>query len=162
MKRFLLMRMSFIVVLTAPLLHAAEAAEPSDHGTTMQEILVLNSYHPGYTWSDSEQAGIIDVFRAKDENWLPVIEYLELKRLPDGKGEEILIEARVLAVATALEDVTAYRNFRNAFPLSEALEKISSHSGSKYDPEVVEACLRLPEIRIPADRSLRGSSVNGR
>jgi two-component system cell cycle sensor histidine kinase/response regulator CckA len=85
MKRFLLLWISFIVVLTAPLLHAAEAEEPSDHENTLQEILILNSYHPGYAWSDEEQAGIIDVFRAKNENWLPVIEYLDLRRLPDGR-----------------------------------------------------------------------------
>jgi putative two-component system response regulator len=59
------------------------------------------------------------------------------------KGEEILIEARILAVAVALEDLTTRTSFRNAFPLSEALKEISSHSGSKYDPEVVAACLRL-------------------
>ena len=59
------------------------------------------------------------------------------------KGEEILIEARVLAVAVALEDLTTHRSFRNAFPLSEALKEISSHSGSRYDPEVVEVFLRL-------------------
>ena len=59
------------------------------------------------------------------------------------KGEEILIEARVLAVAVALEDLTTHRSFRNAFPLSEALETISSNSGSRYDPEVVEVFLRL-------------------
>jgi len=59
------------------------------------------------------------------------------------KGEEILIEARILAVAVALEDLTTHRSYRNAFPLSEALEEISSHSGSKYDPKIVAACLRL-------------------
>ena len=85
MKRSLLLSVSFIVFLTVPLLHAAEAAEPSDHGSKLQEILILNSYHPGYAWSDDEQAGVIDVFRAKDKKWLPVIEYLDLKRLPDGK-----------------------------------------------------------------------------
>ncbi|HEY5497214.1 MAG TPA: PAS domain-containing protein [Syntrophales bacterium] len=85
MKRFLLLCISFIVFLTAPLLHAAEAAEPSDHGSTLQEILILNSYHPGYAWSDDEQAGIVDVFQAKDKHWLPVIEYLDLRRLPDGR-----------------------------------------------------------------------------
>ncbi|MEK6654531.1 MAG: hypothetical protein AABY92_05220, partial [Thermodesulfobacteriota bacterium] len=63
----------------------AEAAEPSGRGTALEKILILNSYHPGYAWSDDEQAGIIDVFRGKDKNWLPVIEYLDLKRLPDGK-----------------------------------------------------------------------------
>jgi HD-GYP domain-containing protein (c-di-GMP phosphodiesterase class II) len=59
------------------------------------------------------------------------------------KGEETLVEARILAVAAALDDLTTRRSFRDAFPLSEALEKMSSHSGSKYDPEVVAACLKL-------------------
>jgi response regulator RpfG family c-di-GMP phosphodiesterase len=59
------------------------------------------------------------------------------------KGENILIEARILAVADALEDLTSNRSYRNAFPLNEALEKISTNSGSKYDPTVVSACLRL-------------------
>jgi len=58
-------------------------------------------------------------------------------------GEDILIEARILAVADALENLTSHRTYRLAFTLSEALEEISSHSGSKYDPEVVAACLRL-------------------
>jgi len=85
-KRSLLLCISFIVALTtAPLLHAAETAESSDHGTTMQEIFILNSYHPGYAWSDDEQAGVIDVFRGKDKTWVPVVEYLDLKRLPDGR-----------------------------------------------------------------------------
>jgi PAS domain S-box-containing protein len=85
MKRSLLLCISSMVFLTAPLLHAAEAKEHSDHGSTLQEILILNSYHPGFTWSDDEQAGVIDLVRAKNINWLPVIEYLDLKRLPDGR-----------------------------------------------------------------------------
>jgi putative two-component system response regulator len=59
------------------------------------------------------------------------------------KGDEILIEARVLSVAVALEDLTTHRSYRNAFSLDQALESISSHSGSQYDPEVVAACLKL-------------------
>jgi PAS domain S-box-containing protein len=85
MKRSLLIWILFIVVLTAPLLHAAQATVPSGHATARQEILILNSYHPGYAWSDDEQAGVIDVCRAKDEKGFPVIEYLDLRRLPDGK-----------------------------------------------------------------------------
>jgi len=57
------------------------------------------------------------------------------------KGEDILIEARVLAVADALEDLTCHRAFRNAFPLKQALDKINGHRGSKYDPNIVDACL---------------------
>jgi len=85
MKRFLLLCISFIVLLTAPLLHAAKTVEQSGPEIVRQEILILNSYHPGYAWSDDEQAGVIDVFRAKDKNWVPVIEYLDTKRLPDGR-----------------------------------------------------------------------------
>jgi len=59
------------------------------------------------------------------------------------KGEAILIEARILAVAHAIEDLTTNRSHRNAFPLNEALEEISANSGSKYDPKVVAACLTL-------------------
>jgi HD-GYP domain-containing protein (c-di-GMP phosphodiesterase class II) len=63
---------------------------------------------------------------------------------PEGiKGEDILIEARILTVADAVEDLTSHRSYRNSFPLSEVLEIISSHSGSKYDPEIVAACLKL-------------------
>jgi len=59
------------------------------------------------------------------------------------KGEAILIEARILAVAHTLEDLTTHRSYRNAVPLNEALEEISANSGSHYDPNVVAACLRL-------------------
>jgi HD-GYP domain-containing protein (c-di-GMP phosphodiesterase class II) len=59
------------------------------------------------------------------------------------KGEAIYIEARILAVAVSLEDLMRHRSYRNGTPLHEALESISSDSGSKYDPEVVAACLRL-------------------
>lgn len=59
------------------------------------------------------------------------------------KGEAILIEARILAVAHTLEDLTTNRSYRRAFSLNEALEEVSSNSGSKYDPDVIGACLRL-------------------
>ncbi|OQW98465.1 MAG: hypothetical protein BWK74_04465 [Desulfobacteraceae bacterium A6] len=85
MKKSLLLFISFIVLLTAPLLHAAKTVEQSEPEIARQEILILNSYHPGYAFSDDEQAGVIDVFREKDKNWIPVIEYLYLKRLPDGR-----------------------------------------------------------------------------
>ena len=44
------------------------------------------------------------------------------------KGEDILIEARILAVADALEDLTSHRIFRNAFPLKQALDEIKATS----------------------------------
>ena len=59
------------------------------------------------------------------------------------KGEDILIEARILAVADAIEELTSRRDHRDAIPLKQALEEISKHRGSRYDPDVVDACLRL-------------------
>ena len=59
------------------------------------------------------------------------------------KGADILIEARIMAVAHALEELTSRRVFREAFPLKQALDEIKAHRGSQYDPDVVDACLRL-------------------
>ena len=59
------------------------------------------------------------------------------------KGETILIEARILAVAHALEDLTTHKSYRNAYSVEQALEEISNNSGSRYDPKVVAACLKL-------------------
>jgi response regulator RpfG family c-di-GMP phosphodiesterase len=59
------------------------------------------------------------------------------------KGNDILIEARILAVAHALEDLTSNMAFREAFPLKQALDEIKVHRASKYDPDIVDACLRL-------------------
>jgi HD-GYP domain-containing protein (c-di-GMP phosphodiesterase class II) len=59
------------------------------------------------------------------------------------KGNDILIEARILAVAHALEDLTSHMAFRNAFPLKQALDEIKVHRESKYDPDVVDVCLSL-------------------
>jgi putative two-component system response regulator len=71
-------------------------------------------------------------------------EFYDGSGFPRGiKGEAILIEARILTVVHDIEDLTTNRIYRNAFPLDEALKEISAHSGSRYDPEVVAACLRL-------------------
>ncbi len=59
------------------------------------------------------------------------------------KGNDFLIEARILAVAHALEDLTSHMAFRDAFPLKLALGEIKIHRASKYDPDVVDVCLKL-------------------
>ena len=73
------------------------------------------------------------------------------------KGEAILIEARILAVAHALEDLTTHRSYRrSAFPIDEALGEISAGSGSKYDPDVTAACLeRFREQGLPPNGGTR-------
>jgi len=63
---------------------------------------------------------------------------------PQGlKGEEILLEARILAVADVVEAMSSHRPYRPARKIEEALEEISKNRGILYDPQVVDACLRL-------------------
>ncbi len=63
---------------------------------------------------------------------------------PQGlSGEEIMLEARILAVSDVVEAMASYRPYRPARGLDKALEEISQHRGVLYDPEVVDACLKL-------------------
>ena len=63
---------------------------------------------------------------------------------PNGlSGEEILLEARIIAVADVVEAMASHRPYRPAVGMDKALDEISSKSGRIYDPTVVDACLRL-------------------
>jgi PAS domain S-box-containing protein len=59
------------------------------------------------------------------------------------KGEEILMEARILAVADVVESMASHRPYRPALGLNSALEEIESNRGRLYDADAVDACLRL-------------------
>lgn len=59
------------------------------------------------------------------------------------KGDEIMLEARILAVADVIEAMCSHRPYRPAHSIDEALEEIRENRGVLYDPEVVDACLRL-------------------
>ncbi len=59
------------------------------------------------------------------------------------KGEEILLEARILAVADVVEAIASHRPYRPAFGIEAALDQISKKRGVLYDAAVVDACLKL-------------------
>lgn len=59
------------------------------------------------------------------------------------KGDAIILEARILAVADVVEAITSHRPYRPAVGLDEAFSEIEEKRGSRYDPDVVDACLRL-------------------
>ena len=59
------------------------------------------------------------------------------------KGDEILIEARILAVADVVESMASHRPYRAALGIDAALEEITKNRGILYDPAVVDVCLRL-------------------
>lgn len=58
-------------------------------------------------------------------------------------GEQILPEARVLAVADVIESMAAHRPYRPALGVEAALEEIEHGKGALYDSAVVEAAQRL-------------------
>ena len=59
------------------------------------------------------------------------------------KGAEICREARVLAVADVMEAIVSHRPYRPAKSIDTALGEISEKRGVLYDPQVVDACVRL-------------------
>lgn len=59
------------------------------------------------------------------------------------RGDEILPEARILAVADMLEALSTHRPYRAALGLPFAVDLIKSESGKRLDPEVVSAAVRL-------------------
>ena len=59
------------------------------------------------------------------------------------KGEEITIEARILAVADVVEAMASHRPYRPALGLDAALAEIEKHRGRLYDSGAVDACLRV-------------------
>lgn len=63
---------------------------------------------------------------------------------PQGlSGEEIMLEARIIAVADVIEAMASHRPYRPAQGIGLALEEILHNRGTLYDQDVVDACLRV-------------------
>ncbi len=58
-------------------------------------------------------------------------------------GDRIVLEAKILAVADVVEAMSSHRPYRAAIGIGAALEEIERGKGTRYDPRVVDACLRL-------------------
>ena len=59
------------------------------------------------------------------------------------KGDDTLLEAKILAVADVIEAMASHRPYRPALGIDKALEEISKNKGKLYDPDAVDACLEL-------------------
>ena len=59
------------------------------------------------------------------------------------KGDEILMEARIMAVADVVEAMASYRPYRPALGIESALEEIEKNKGILYDADAVDICLRM-------------------
>lgn len=75
-------------------------------------------------------------------------ERLDGSGYPNGlKGDEIIVEARIIAVSDVVEAISSHRPYRPALGIGTALEEIKEGRGIKYDPEVVDFCVELFERR---------------
>jgi HD-GYP domain-containing protein (c-di-GMP phosphodiesterase class II) len=59
------------------------------------------------------------------------------------RGDDILLEAKILMVADVVEAMASYRPYRPALGIEAALEEIEKNKGILYDPEVVDISIRL-------------------
>jgi HD-GYP domain-containing protein (c-di-GMP phosphodiesterase class II) len=59
------------------------------------------------------------------------------------KGEQILLEARILTVADVVEAMASHRPYRESLGIEVALKEIEKNKGILYDASVADACLKL-------------------
>jgi len=73
-------------------------------------------------------------------------ERLDGSGYPKGlKKDAIRLEARIIGVADTVEAMSSHRPYRPALGIHAALDEIKRHRGTRYDAEVVDACVRLIE-----------------
>jgi HD-GYP domain-containing protein (c-di-GMP phosphodiesterase class II) len=91
-----------------------------------------------------------DILKTVEFPWPVAQIVLEHHERIDGSGYpqglsdgDILIKARILAVADVVEAMSSHRPYRPARGIDKALEEISQNRGRLYDPEAVDACLKL-------------------
>jgi len=105
----------------------------------MEYSLIKNHPETGY-----------NILKGIDFHW-PVAEIvrqhherLDGSGYPDGlRGDEIMLEARIIGVADVIEAMSSHRPYRPSLGAAKAFEEILEHRGILYDPDVVDASVRL-------------------
>jgi HD-GYP domain-containing protein (c-di-GMP phosphodiesterase class II) len=95
------------------------------------------------------QAGY-DILKSVDFPW-PIAEMvlqhherIDGSGYPHGlKGEEILLEAKIIAVADVVEAMSSHRPYRAALGIDMALDEITKNRDVLYDPQAVDTCVSL-------------------
>ncbi|MFZ2396755.1 MAG: PAS domain S-box protein [Smithella sp.] len=59
------------------------------------------------------------------------------------KGDEIIMDARIMAVADVVEAMASHRPYRPAWGIDATMKEIEKNRGILYDVAVADACLRL-------------------
>jgi HD-GYP domain-containing protein (c-di-GMP phosphodiesterase class II) len=95
------------------------------------------------------QAGY-DILKDIEFPWPIALAVLQHHERMDGSGypqgltgPDIILEARILAVADVVEAIASHRPYRPALGIDMALDEIVRNQGTLYDPGVVDACARV-------------------
>ncbi|VTR94601.1 metal dependent phosphohydrolase : Uncharacterized protein (Fragment) OS=uncultured bacterium GN=ACD_39C00098G0005 PE=4 SV=1: FHA: GAF_3: HD [Gemmata massiliana] len=117
----------------------------SDHEFATMKTHVLRGTEivqmiPGLAWA-------LPVVRGHHERW-------DGRGYPDGlKGEAIPLSARVVAVADAFDAMTSDRPYRAGMPAARAFAELQAGSGTHFDPQCVEAFVRIrPQLEVLLER----------
>ena len=103
---------------------------------------------------------VVPIVRSHHEKW-------DGSGYPDGlKGEQIPMGARILGVVDCLDALASDRQYRRAFPLNVALEKVVADTGKAFDPRVVEVlqrrCVELERMARATTNEETKLSTNAR
>jgi two-component system, cell cycle sensor histidine kinase and response regulator CckA len=94
------LRRGLTVFLSVCLIFATDLRGAATPSLTTGSLLVLNSYHLGYTWSDYEMEGILGHFRQDRPTLDPLIEYLDCKHFPGNEHFDALANLLALKYAS--------------------------------------------------------------
>ncbi len=74
-------------------------------------------------------------------------------------GNQIVIEARVVAVADAIEAMSSDRPYRRALKPDKVKRELFEHSGTQFDPLVVDAAIKM--LDKMQENEIRSTTQNG-
>jgi response regulator RpfG family c-di-GMP phosphodiesterase len=80
------------------------------------------------------------------------------------RGERIPLAARIFSLVDTMDAMTSDRPYREALPFAAFREELGTKSGSKYDPEIVQAFVAVPESSwlVQGGVGARDTTVEGR
>lgn len=109
--------------------------EPSEYERMKTHTLIGADILDGSSFAVLKMAGVIA--RWHHEKW-------DGSGYPDGlKGEEIPIEARIVAIADLYDALTHERPYKKAWTSQETIDEIQKQRGIHFDPRIVDAFLQL-------------------
>ena len=119
--------------------------------TNSPKVLILNSFHPGYVWSDAEQEGVVRYFQAVRPNVEISLEYLDQQRNPGSSN--------LARQVSTLHDKYVGVRFEAVIALDQpALDALAANRAVLFPDSPVAFCgvEVLPELKAGSRRWFTG------